>query len=265
MCWGLDPERKNSSWTKLNPEERKKGSCWKSAYHCTQMPRSTMLACVPSCCLHLGGWSDVLGIRSRKRELLWGKFKPEERKKGSCWKPAYHCTQMPRSTVVVNVEDCPHGLVCWLCTLLLRQVAGVSSFAFISWYDYLDKHIEQYHNSKRNRKERWVAGHITNKKGNSAHVLSTNITGTSSKQYWFIVYVHRLLVLKFAFKHQEGRKIIPSTRKGGFPITKKGGIISKHQEGRNYIQSPRREEERKYIQSPRREKLYPSTKKGGGK
>ena len=59
------------------------------------------------------------------------------------------------------------------------------------------------------------------------------------------------MVLKFAFKHQEGRKIIPSTRKGGFPITKKGGIISKHQEERNYIQAPRREE------------LYPSTKKRG--
>ena len=72
------------------------------------------------------------------------------------------------------------------------------------------------------------------------------------------------MVLKFAFKHQEGRKIIPSTRKGGFPITKKGGIISKHQEGRNYIQAPRREEGRKYFPSPRREELYQTTKKGGG-
>ena len=64
-----------------------------------------------------------------------------------------------------------------------------------------------------------------------------------------------MLVLKLTLKHPVVREIIPSTKKGGkyfpsprreelypstkkgggekvFPITKKGGIISKHQEGR---------------------------------
>ena len=68
-------------------------------------------------------------------------------------------------------------------------------------------------------------------------------------------------------KHQEGRNYIQAPRRGEtvFPITKKGGIISKHQEGRNYIQAPRRKEGKKYFQAPRREELYPSTKKRGGK
>ena len=57
--------------------------------------------------------TPVLGIRSREKELLRKKYKTRgEKENGSGWKSAKHCAQMPRlMMVVVDEENCPHGLV----------------------------------------------------------------------------------------------------------------------------------------------------------